>query len=125
MFKIGFTGHRDTLADVVELVRIRLDNPAAVWVHGGAKGFDSQINSFCKVHDIETQIIKPDYERYGRPAPLIRNREIVDSCSVLVACYDGRKSGGTFYTINYAIKVGRITIFINPRDRKNHVRLPD
>ena len=34
----------------------------------------------------------------------IRNRYMVDKSSRIIAVYDGRKKGGTFYTIRYAQK---------------------
>lgn len=44
-----------------------------------------------------------------------RNRDIVDSCSVLIAvppCDEDPGRGGTWYTINYARKVGTTVIMI-------------
>ena len=38
-----------------------------------------------------------------------RDRYLVDNCDVLV-CYLRRKSGGTYYTVNYAKKTGKKTI---------------
>lgn len=96
---IAFTGHRDkhTNEDFFDCL------PAdALWVHGGAIGFDTQVENYAKKHGIKTKVIRPDYERYGRSAPLIRNKEIVQDADLLVACYDGRERGGTYYTIRLA-----------------------
>lgn len=47
--------------------------------------------------------------------PLARNRVIVDSCSVLIACpADGDETGGTWFTIRYAAEVGRHTVIVWP-----------
>ena len=35
-----------------------------------------------------------------------RNRYMVDRSSVLIAAWDGRKAGGTWFTINYASRTG-------------------
>jgi hypothetical protein len=71
-------------------------------VHGAAAGFDQQAAAAAAALGIPTQAIPPDYATYGRAAPLIRNREIVDRGEVLIACYDGRGRGGTYQTIRYA-----------------------
>lgn len=100
---IAFTGHRDKTVSEKDLDSIAEKYPFAVWIHGGAAGFDSQISSYATLHNIPQITIKPDYSK-GRAAPLIRNREIIDRCDILFACYDGRKTGGTLYTIEYAKK---------------------
>jgi hypothetical protein len=76
--------------------------PHATWIHGGAQGFDSQVETIAKECGIKTEVIRPDYQTHGRGAPLVRNREIVDKSDVIVAGYDGRAGGGTAYTIKYA-----------------------
>ena len=48
----------------------------------------------------------PQYEKYGRGAPIIRNREIVDYAEKVVAFWDGR-SRGTLSVIEYAQKTGK------------------
>lgn len=47
-------------------------------------------------------------------APLIRNQAIVDRVDRMVACYDGRKKGGTLFTINYAHKVHKPVEYVTP-----------
>ena len=37
---------------------------------------------------------------------------MVDNSSLVIAVYDGRKSGGTLYTMNYAKKIGNELIVI-------------
>ena len=93
---ILFTGHRDRIADIKNLDEILEKYPHSVWLHGGASGFDTQVNDFAKSHNITTKIVKPDYDRFGKPAPLIRDREMVKMCTMVVALYDGRMNGGTF-----------------------------
>lgn len=100
---IAFTGHRDKLVDPRKFDALPRD---ALWVHGGAIGFDSQVEAYAKAHGIPTMVILPDYDRYGRTAPLERNKLSIKQAHKLIALYDGRKYGGTFYTINLAKKKG-------------------
>lgn len=46
-------------------------------------------------------IFYPDYEKFDRQAPLIRNKLIVEECDCLLAFWDGQ-SRGTKFTLDYA-----------------------
>lgn len=75
-------------------------------VSGGAKGADSLAREYAKEKGIPFSEYKPDYKQYGRGAPMVRNRQIVDACDLLIAFWDG-KSKGTKYTIDYARREGK------------------
>lgn len=107
--RIAFTGHRNKVTYNTDLLSIVLDvddGINSVWVHGGAQGFDTQVEAFAKTYDIKTIVYRPDYNKYGRRAPLVRNKLIVEGADLLVACWDGRNSGGTHYTIRLAKELG-------------------
>ena len=105
--RLGFTGHRNAHCDPMALHQLMAEHPGAVWVHGGAAGFDRQVSTFARAHGLTEEVIRPDYRtHHPKRAPLVRNEQIVGSVERLVACWDGRKTGGTFYTINYARRVG-------------------
>jgi hypothetical protein len=105
---ISFTGHRDRRANSAELFTIEAEYPGATWVHGGAVGFDSQVDDVAKdLGKSEANgllvVIKPDYARYSsKVAPIMRNFVIVDRGDILYALWDGRKAGGTYRTVQYA-----------------------
>ena len=46
-------------------------------------------------------------ERYNRGCYFVRNRYMVDESSRVIAVYDGRDSGGTVFTMQYAHKKGK------------------
>lgn len=73
---------------------------------GGAAGVDHLAAVYGESHHIPVQVFLPDYRRYGRGAPFVRNRALVDACDVVIAIWDG-VSRGTDYTIHYARKVGK------------------
>ena len=70
-------------------------------VSGGATGTDTQAELYAKELKIPLRVIKPDYEKFGRKAPLIRNKKIVDRVDAVVGFWDGI-SRGTKYTLDYA-----------------------
>ena len=75
-------------------------------VSGGAKGVDTYAREFAQKHGLILIEYLPDYDKYGRQAPLIRNRLIVENCDCLIAFWDG-ESRGTAYTLDYAQKLGK------------------
>lgn len=84
-------------------------------VSGGAKGVDSSASEYAKKMGIELIEHLPDYKLYGRGAPIVRNRLIVEDCDILYAFWDG-KSKGTKYTIDYARKMGKEVVIIKLED---------
>ena len=86
----------------------------SVLISGGALGVDSAAERWAANNGIATIIFKPEYERYKRAAPLVRNKKIVESCEMLFAFWDG-KSKGTIHTVNYAKRLGKnVKIFELP-----------
>ena len=75
-------------------------------VSGGAKGVDTVAAEYAEDHGIRLTVFTPDYKHYGRAAPLIRNKEIVDHADMVLAFWDGR-SRGTLSVIEYARSQGK------------------
>jgi hypothetical protein len=110
MRNIGFTGHRDKRASGSQLEQIyNLYSKDAVWHWGAAhEGFDTQVERIANANKIELIPYYPKYHLFPpKQAPILRNFEIVDASDILVAFYDGRKSGGTHRTIEYAYEKGK------------------
>ena len=75
-------------------------------VSGGAVGVDQCAAEYAREHGIKLTEILPEYARYGRAAPIVRNHAIVDYADKIVAFWDGC-SRGTLSVIQYAKKVGK------------------
>lgn len=73
-------------------------------VSGGAKGADSLAIHYAYSHNISTQVYLPDYSKYGKSAPFIRNKLIIESSDFCIAFWDGI-SRGTKYTLDIAKKM--------------------
>ena len=67
-------------------------------VSGGAKGADSDAARYAREKGLKLTEFLPEYERYGRGAPLKRNHKIVEYADEGLAFWDG-KSKGTKYTV--------------------------
>lgn len=74
---------------------------ATMIISGGAAGVDTLAERYADERGIPKRIIRPDYRLYGKQAPLVRDRMIVELADAVVAIWDG-VSTGTGYTISYA-----------------------
>ena len=72
-------------------------------VSGGAVGVDTLAAEYARAHGLRLTEILPQYERYGRAAPIKRNKEIVDYADKVLVFWNG-SSKGTLSVINYAKK---------------------
>lgn len=70
---------------------------------GGARGIDALAISYAQKQGIKHIEIFPNYNKYKRAAPVIRDEEMVRMCDRVVAIWDG-KSKGTKHTIDFAKK---------------------
>jgi hypothetical protein len=74
-------------------------------VSGGAKGIDSDARAYAQAHGIPLKEFLPEYQKYGRGAPLKRNLLIIEYADVVLAFWDG-ESRGTKYVIDHCRKMG-------------------
>lgn len=76
-------------------------------VSGGARGADTFASLYAKQRNIPVIEFKPDWNKYGKSAGFIRNKQIVDECDQLIAFWDG-VSRGTNHSIKLAISGGKL-----------------
>ena len=55
---------------------------------------------------VQITVFLPEYKKYGRAAPILRNRMIVDYADKVIAFWDGC-SRGTLSVIKYAESIGK------------------
>lgn len=72
-------------------------------VSGGARGIDSCAREYAQAKGIKLTEFLPEYEKYGRGAPMKRNRKIIDYAEKVIAFWDGA-SRGTGYVINQCFR---------------------
>ena len=68
-------------------------------VSGGARGVDACARNYALLHGIKLTEFLPEYEKYGRGAPLRRNIAIIEYADLVLAFWDG-KSRGTKFVID-------------------------
>ncbi len=102
--KLAIIGSR-SLVNLTDLGDVLPEGVSEI-VSGGARGVDSAAAAYAKEHGIKLVEFLPDYEKYGRSAPLVRNQQIVDYADEGLAFWDG-VSRGTVHTIKLFKKANK------------------
>ena len=125
--RLGFTGTRLGMTERQQsLLREKLLelNPGEIH-HGDCIGADAQCHAIAEELGIRVIVHPPAEDKYRAycKSPyvmltetyLIRNRNIVCSCDMLIGCPANSQAwSGTRYTIRYAETMGKSTIVILP-----------
>ncbi|MBO5936364.1 MAG: hypothetical protein J6Q79_01975 [Clostridia bacterium] len=101
--KIAIVGSRSITADIPE--KCIPDNTTEIF-SGGAIGIDTSARNFAREHHIFLTDILPEYDLYGRSAPLIRNDLIISLADKMIIFWDG-KSRGTNYIVKKCREINK------------------
>lgn len=69
-------------------------------ISGGAKGIDRCARAYAKQHRIQILEILPEYNLYGRSAPLRRNDWILELSDMILIFWDGKSRGSNYMIEN-------------------------
>ena len=86
-------------------------------IHGGARGVDSLAGEVAQNSGIPVKVVKPDWNKHGKKAGILRNKEMVDEADAVIAIWDG-KSRGTKHSIDYAHSKGKPVYVTKVEDEK-------
>ena len=75
-------------------------------ITGGAKGVDTLAEAYARERGIPVVTVKPAYEKYGRAAPVVRDKEMVEMADAVLVVWDG-VSRGSRHTADHARKLGK------------------
>ncbi len=81
-------------------------------VSGGARGIDTCAKEYAAANNIKLTEFLPEYDKYGRTAPLYRNIQIIDYADEVFAFWDGTSRGTAFVIKQCRIKNKKVTVFI-------------
>ncbi|MBU8921738.1 MAG: DUF2493 domain-containing protein [Bacteroidales bacterium] len=94
---------------IVEFTLSRLFAEGDELISGGAAGVDTWAADWADEHGYESTIFKAEWDLYGKAAGMLRNTDIVTSCDILIAFWDG-KSKGTMDSYKKAQKQKKVTM---------------
>lgn len=101
--KVAIIGSRSLIVNDLEKY---LPADTTEIVSGGAVGIDRCARRYAQQHGLKLTEFLPDYETYGKYAPLKRNLEIIEYADIVYAFWDG-KSNGTSFVINNCKKMDK------------------
>ena len=101
--KVAVIGSRSLDPSRLSWLAAQLPPDCTAIVSGGAKGVDQLAFQIAQRQGLPCVELLPDYGRYGRGAPLIRDREIVREADLVLAVWDGA-SPGTRYVMEQCQK---------------------
>jgi hypothetical protein len=81
-------------------------------ISGGARGVDSIAAKWAKNNNIKLIEIKADWNRLGKAAGMIRNKDIIKNCDIVLAIWDG-VSKGTAHSIQLGKSLNKNVIIVN------------
>jgi predicted Rossmann fold nucleotide-binding protein DprA/Smf involved in DNA uptake len=118
--RIAIVGSRNL---TVEDIGKYLPDGVCEIVSGGAKGVDSCAAQYAKANKIPLKEFLPEYEKYGRAAPIVRNRQIVQYADCVIVFWDG-ESKGTLSVIKYCEKTEkRCTVLVKDKTLSTFVNM--
>ena len=91
--KVAVIGSRNL---VVQDLGIYLPEETMEIVSGGAKGIDTCARKYALANGLKLTEFLPEYNRYGRGAPLKRNLQIIEYADCVLAFWDGQSRGTKF-----------------------------
>ncbi|MBE6948843.1 MAG: DUF2493 domain-containing protein [Ruminococcaceae bacterium] len=81
-------------------------------ISGGARGIDACAKKYASVSGIKFVEFLPEYDKYGKNAPLIRNLQIIDYADCVIAFWDGKSRGTKFVIENCKKKNKKVIVHI-------------
>ena len=101
---VGVVGSRNLIVD--ELGKY-IPSKCKKIVSGGAVGIDKCAAEYARIKGIELVEFLPDYKKYGKVAPILRNKAIADESDYVIAFWNGY-SKGTKMIIEYCKKMNKM-----------------
>lgn len=111
---VAIVGSRSITDDIPEGI---IDERTTHIISGAALGIDRSARKYALEHNILITEILPEYDLYGRAAPLKRNKVIINHSDFVYIFWDG-KSRGSVFVINECKKQGKPYAVYLHRDGK-------
>jgi len=75
-------------------------------ISGGARGPDHTAIIWARSKGIKCTVMKADWNKYGKKAGILRNREMAEMCDVCLSVWDG-SSVGTASTMSFVEELNK------------------
>lgn len=94
-------------------------------VSGGAKGIDTCAREYALANELKLTEFLPEYQRYGKGAPLKRNLQIIDYADLVLAFWDGKSRGTNYVVASCEKRNKQVQVFLlTSCDNRNKEKSP-
>ncbi len=111
--KVAVIGSREL---TVENLGAYLPEDTTEIISGGARGIDTCAKKYAVANGIKLTEFLPEYEKYGRVAPLKRNITIIENADCVLAFWDGESRGTKFVIDNCRQRRIDVKVFYFTKD---------
>lgn len=91
--RVAIIGSRTISDDFYPMLCEAVPIGASQIISGGADGADALAERYSQECGLPLVVIRPDYAKFGRSAPLKRNLEILTQADYVLALWDGVSRG--------------------------------
>lgn len=95
----------------IENLKYYLPDDTTEIVSGGAKGVDADAKEYATQNQIPITEFLPDYQRYGRGAPLKRNIQIISSLNKSIHKHNKLNGLSTLHKTPLPLKNGAVFLY--------------
>ena len=107
--KVAVIGSRDL---IINNLGVYLPTETTEIVSGGARGIDSCAKIYAQKHNLPFKVFLPNYEQFGRRAPLVRNLQIIDYADEVIDFWDGKSKGTKYVIDNCERQNKKVTVYM-------------
>lgn len=110
--KIAVIGSRTcTNLELIDRYLSEFFEPGDELISGGARGADENAANWARSKNYKVTEFIPEWDKYGKSAGFIRNKDIIDNAERVIAFWD-KKSNGTKHSLGLAKEQNKPTIII-------------
>ncbi len=106
--KVAIIGSRNLMVNDLEKY---LPEGVTEIVSGGARGIDNCAGNYARANGLKLTEFLPEYDKYGRSAPLKRNLQIIEYADCVLAFWDGQSRGTKYVIDNCKKKNKNVSVF--------------
>ena len=88
----GYNNYVDFCIKMMKIMK-KIDKSQVTIIKGGARGADRMARRYANDHDIPCITMLADWDKYGKQAGMLRNKEMADKCTHAVIFWDGNSPG--------------------------------
>lgn len=114
--KVAVIGSRDCKTLTPQAIKEHIPSDCTHIISGGAMGVDRLAKTVAEILSVPIIEFLPDYQTFGKTAPLVRNRQIIREADFVLAFWDYQSSGTRHALIEALKQEKKVKIIMIPNE---------